>query len=65
MGGSRAHLLLVVLIMLGIAVLVPMLQGVEDVIVRGVLGYQVCNDQVYFPPASVPLSWTVASALKA
>ena len=35
-------------------------QGIEDVIVRGVLGYQACNDQLCFPPASVPLSWTVA-----
>lgn len=34
-------------------------QGIEDVIVRGVLAYQACNDQVCFPPASVPLSWTV------
>lgn len=35
------------------------LQATKDVVVRGVLQYQACNDKVCFPPASVPLSWTI------
>lgn len=33
--------------------------GIEDASVRAVLEYQACNDRVCFPPASVPVSWTV------
>lgn len=34
-------------------------EATEDVIVTGMLQYQACNDNVCFPPASVPLSWTL------
>ena len=34
-------------------------QEIEHVIVRGVLEYHACDDRVCFPPAAVPLSWTV------
>ncbi len=33
--------------------------GINELVVRGTFRYQACNDRECFPPASIPLQWTL------
>ena len=35
------------------------LKGVSELVVKGTLTYQACDDKLCYTPQTVPLSWTV------